>query len=521
MDLRHIVLAALVAVATPVVGAQATCTNGTAVLSGVGTFPCSNVDLVGHLPRSAFAVGTSGADGHNDIWGWTDPQTGTEYALVGTENGLGFVDLSTPTSPRVVGKLPTTVERSTWRDVKVYQNHAYIVADGSRGHGIQVFDLTRLRGVTGAPVLFTMDANYTGIASAHNIVINEATGYGYVVGAGRVTSSQPSECASRGFHVVDLRNPPNVTFVTCFSDASRDANPVLIAGYTHDAQCMIYRGPDPDYQGREICLGANEDVVTVFDVEDKSNVTIVSQAEYPNDSYTHQGWFDASQRYFLVNDELDEDDGLVATQRTIVIDFLDLDDPEVAFIYDSGLATIDHNLYVLGRYAFESNYQSGLRVLDLNDIGNNTIREVAFFDTYPQSDGIRFDGNWSNYPYFESGLIIANDISNGLFVLRPDAALAVGVEGAPVESGYTLSAPFPNPSADGASLTLEVDDAQQIRAELFDVAGRRVASVHEGAVGADRALVLDVPRGDLPSGIYILRVVGDRFETSRRLVFTR
>ena len=518
---RSALLAALAVALAPAPAAQADCRNGTAIVSDVGSFPCRNVDLVGYLPRATFAVGTSGAAGHNDIWGWTDPETGVEYALVGTENGLGFVDLSTPSEPRLVGKLPASGQASSWRDVKVYGDHAYVVADSSPGHGVQAFDLTRLRGATGAPVLFTEDARYTGIGSAHNIVINEETGYGYVVGARRVGSDQPAECGARGFHVIDLRDPPNMTFVTCFSDAARDANPRITAGYTHDAQCVVYRGPDADYRGREVCLGANEDVVTVFDVQDKSDVQIVSQAAYPNDAYTHQGWFDASQRYFLINDEIDERNGLVPFQRTIVMDFLDLDDPEVAFVYDSGLTTIDHNLYVRGRYAFESNYQSGLRILDLDQIGSGTLTEVAFFDTYPASDGLSYDGNWSNYPYFESGLVIANDISNGLFVLRPAAALAVATEEGPAGSGYALSAPFPNPSSDGARLTLRVDDGQRVVAELFDVAGRRVASVFDGAVGSGQTVELEVRRGDLPAAVYLVRVRGEGFEASRRLVLTR
>ncbi len=128
--------------------------------------------------------------------------------------------------------------------------------------------------------------------------------------------------------------------MTCFSDASREADPYIAPGYTHDAQCVVYRGPDADYQGRQLCFGSNEDVVTVFDVTDKADVRIVSQGEYPNDVYTHQGWLTEDQRYFLVNDEIDErtdfQSGGSGVQRTIVMDMSDLDSPDVALIYDSG-----------------------------------------------------------------------------------------------------------------------------------------------------------------------------------------
>ena len=63
----------------------------------VGAFSCSNVDLVAFLP-----VGAIGGDRGvrlNDIWGWTDPETGKEYALVGRVDGTSFVDVSDPANP--------------------------------------------------------------------------------------------------------------------------------------------------------------------------------------------------------------------------------------------------------------------------------------------------------------------------------------------------------------------------------------------------------------------------------------
>src|SRR5690606_20218176 len=97
-----------------------------------------------------------GASGGNDIWGWTDPETEKEYALMGLNNGTAFVDVSDPVNPVYLGKLPTHTQSSLWRDIKVYADHAFVVSEAS-GHGMQVFDLTRLRGVT-SPQTFTVDA---------------------------------------------------------------------------------------------------------------------------------------------------------------------------------------------------------------------------------------------------------------------------------------------------------------------------------------------------------------------------
>ncbi|MEL6771812.1 MAG: choice-of-anchor B family protein, partial [Bacteroidota bacterium] len=101
----------------------ASCSGGTAL-----SFPCSDVDLVGRLTTSQLNIRAfSGTPRGNDIWGWTDPETGVEYALVGTTEGTVFVSLADPVSPRVVGTLASATGTSTWRDLKTHGNYVYIV----------------------------------------------------------------------------------------------------------------------------------------------------------------------------------------------------------------------------------------------------------------------------------------------------------------------------------------------------------------------------------------------------------
>ena len=517
---RLLVLALLAAVAHPAPAQEVACVGGAVFVPDVGEFACDGVSLVGYLPVDAFATDESpAANANNDIWGWTDPQTGTEYALVGTENGTAFVDLSDPTRPRFVGKLPTQTTPSPWRDLKVYADHVFVVAE-AQNHGVQIFDLRRLREADGPPVTFEADAVYDRIGSAHNVVVNEATGFAYAVGFRLPEGAGlPASCDVPGFHAIDVRDPQNPAFAGCFSDVAAETG-MRTPGYTHDAQCIVYDGPDADHTGREVCLASNEDVVSIFDVTDKSDARLLSQAAYPNSAYTHQGWLTEDRRFFLVNDEGDESGG--ARQRTIVFDVSDLDDPEVAFIYDSGLTTIDHNLYVRDGYAFESNYETGLRILDLGGVTEGEIAEVAFFDTFPTSDNVAFNGQWSNYPFFESGLVIANDRQYGLFVLRPDVLVATDATAPPAaESGFALSGPTPNPTPSTARLALRVEAAQRVRADVYDLSGRHVRALHAGEVRAGRDLVLTIDGADLPAGVYVVRVVGERFEASRSVTIAR
>ena len=363
------------------------CTDGRA-----GEFPCSGISLAARVAPET--MGGEGAAG-NDLWGWTDPQTSSEYALMGLSNGTAFVDVTDPVNPVFLGRLPTHTTDSLWRDVKVYRDHAYVVADGAGAHGMQVFDLTRLRGVPG-PQTWAADVLYGDFGHAHNLAIDEASGFAYAVST--------DTCAG-GLHIVNLATPNNPLFAGCHSVTR-----------THDTQCVVYEGPDTEHRGRQICVSSNEDRVEVVDVTEKSAPLSLSSITYPQLRYVHQGWLTEDHRFFLLGDELDEIELNLST-RTHVFDVSDLDAPEYLYAHDLGTPATDHNLYVQGERVFEANYTSGLRVLRFGDLVSRDMVEMAFFDTYPDSDGPGTEGAWSVYPYLPSGTILVSDIANGLFVL--------------------------------------------------------------------------------------------------------
>ena len=198
------------------------CTNGRS-----GEYECQNVDLLSFVPLSELGCGGDA----NDIWGWTDPVTKREYAMIGCMDGTSFVDVTDPINPGVLGFLRTHTVSSMWRDLKVFKDHVFIVSEAS-GHGMQVFDLTLLRKLEPAkpgdvPEL-SSTVHYGEFGSAHNIVSNEDTGFMYSVG---------SKTCNSGLHMVDVNNPIDPQFAGCYSED----------GYVHDAQCVVYNGPDTRY----------------------------------------------------------------------------------------------------------------------------------------------------------------------------------------------------------------------------------------------------------------------------------
>ena len=268
-------------------------------------FPCDGVDLLAFLPLKAVGGDPLQA---SDLWGWTDSGSGREFVLLGLEDGTSFVEITDPTNPLYLGKLRASAEPSHSRDIKVDRDRAYNVSE-ARGHGMQVFDLTELLSVVTPPVRFAATGHYSGngLSTSHNIAISEETGFAYIVG---------SNTCRGGLHMIDLRGEGGPRFAGC--DGSD--------GYVHDAQCVVYRGPDASYQGREICFSINEDTLTIVDVTEKRAPRQIARTSYQGVSYMHQGWSTEDHLYLLTNDEGDEIDFQHNT-RTYIWDLVDLDRP--------------------------------------------------------------------------------------------------------------------------------------------------------------------------------------------------
>ena len=379
--------------------AQSPCSGGTAA-----GYPCDGITL-----QSKITVASMGAIEAQDSWGWTDSTTGKEYAIVGLNNGTAFIDISNPTSPIYLGKLPNHGGAGYYSDVKIYNNHAYIVSDDAGAPGMQIFDLTKLRSVSSPPQTFTQDGLYNAnsLRTVHNIFINQASGRLYLLGSNR---------NGGGPRVLDLSNPTNPTLVRNISTY----------GYCHDAQVLTYNGPDPDHQGKEIMIGSfsgSNDVI-IIDVDNPG--TIIGQISYTDQEYTHQGWFTEDKRFFIVGDELDEGASGFNT-RTLVFDLNDLDNPSLHYTHYGSTPSTDHNGYVRGNRYYLANYRAGMRVLKVDGLYDSppSMTEVNYFDTLPNSNSAGTNGLWNVYPYFESGNLLAtgfgeisSNTDGGVYILK-------------------------------------------------------------------------------------------------------
>jgi hypothetical protein len=208
-------------------------------------------------------------------------------------------------------------------------------------------------------------------------------------------------------------------------------------GYVHDAECLVYRGPDKRYEGRDICYGYNEDTITIYDATNKvgNTTNIISSTTFPGAEYIHQGVVndEMNQEYLFMDDEFDERDAKVGPMTqglptTHIFDIRDLENPVYTGHYAGRTRSIDHNQYIFDGLLYQSNYGNGLNVIDPSSVTEDptgaSMCEAGFIDVYPEDDEnegggtVAFLGSWSSYAGFKSGFIFVHTIERGSFVVK-------------------------------------------------------------------------------------------------------
>ncbi|HEX2058820.1 MAG TPA: choice-of-anchor B family protein [Actinomycetota bacterium] len=362
-------------------------------------FPCKGIDLLSHVTMGALEGGRVA-----DVWGWVDPETKKEYAVLAGGGGVRFFDVSKPTEPVYLGRMLGKADgQLIWQEIEILNDHAYVVCDASPC-GLQIFDLSRLRGVEGALPVWRPDVVLP-IGTFHSIASNADTNHiflnGGIVPVGGLPTGTPL--------IFDVTQPLAPVPLGAMADD----------GYTHDSLCPTYKGVDKRFKGHEICFNFNEDTITVYDVTaNPMQPDQLARVTYDKASYVHSGALTKDQSYLISTDEGDEVDHLHPS-TLYIWDVRKLDKPKLIGTFVASSLSIDHNVYSEQDALYHANYLNGFRILDLANASKGKLREVAWFDTRPMEDRAGFDGAWAAYPYLPSGNVLVGDMDGGLFVLRP------------------------------------------------------------------------------------------------------
>jgi choice-of-anchor B domain-containing protein len=364
--------------------------------SRAGDLPCKGIDVVGRV---------TGTGGIADVWGWVDPETKDEFAIVGGSSGPHFFNVTNPAKPVDLGSAVSyKPPAGLWLEMEILNDHLYWVCDLTPC-GLNVFDLTRLTGPEAALPVWRPDVHLP-LGTFHSIDSNPKTNHIFLNGFG---ISNPAGTPI----IFDVSTPLAPTPVGAMADD----------GYTHDSLCRNYRGNDKDHKGDEICFNFNEDSVTIYNVTDNPQQPVqLSRNPYEGAAYTHSGALTDDHNTLISTDEGDET-STGGPSTLFIWDVRDLDKPKLIDSWEANSLSIDHNVYSEGDALFHANYNNGLRILDLSKAHKGKLKEVAWIDTMPVADSPSFEGAWAAYPFLPSGNILIGDMSDGFFIVRPEPAV--------------------------------------------------------------------------------------------------
>lgn len=348
----------------------------------------------------------------NDIWGYAD-EAGNEYALVGTEDGTSIVDLSDPYNPVEVFWEPGM--HSVWRDIKTVGDYAYVTTEAL--NGLLIIDLSPLPASTNLPVAYYSGPVGMEWQSAHNLYADD-NGLVYIFGANRGVG---------GTIILDVQTSP--------------MSPIEIGDvndyYSHDG----FARNDTLYQANVF-----DGFFSMYDISVPGAPVLLGTRNTPSD-FTHNIWASNLGPFVFTTDEVSG--GFVAAY--------DISNPSNILELDRvqsspGSGVIPHNTHVLGNFLITSWYSDGVVIHDVTHPYN--MIEVGNYDTYPLQT-VNYDGCWGAYPYLPSGLILATDRTEGLFILSPTYEQASYLEGTITDAISSNPISLANITLNGVSVSEE------------------------------------------------------------------
>ncbi len=441
-----------------------------------------NMQLLGHYNDTSLAK--NGTQIWNDVMGWHDTTTNKEYLIAGTTDSIYFFDITDPSQLKICGRFWGTNRKCINRDYYPYQHYLYAVSDQCETLGnLQIFDMQYLPD----SVVKVYESDSLG-ALTHSIFIEEKSKRMYMH-LNKVPNKITGQLDRNPMDIISLEDP---------------INPVKIGTLKFPAPYQSVRVHESYVRNDTAYCSGETAGLFIFDVRQADTPTLISAIlpPYPQNAYNHSSWLDSSGRYLLFCDETPEGVGMK------IYDLKDITSPRIIG-QPFKAAGSPHNSYWMGRYAYTSMYYGGVHVYDLNQVDSPILG--AFYDTYPQNYTGGYEGCWGVWPFLPSGLILASDMQNGLFIFKTTEHLSLNEK----ELNHINISTYPNPFTQAFSFTIAAKHQQEANLAIYNLQGKLVLQKSTTLVAGANTLTQELAQAP---GMYFIKLTTNDVVYTARVI---
>ena len=443
-----------------------------------------SLELVDRIWFDSHITAEGDTVGGTDVWGYTAPN-GEEYALMGVMEGIAVVRIS---NMEVIDIVPGPFENGPYyyhRDIKTYSHYAYAMSTFTgTNQGLMIIDLSPLPD----SVRFVGSYIHGSDTTAHNLSIDTATGYAYILKQDYL-----------GFRLVNLADPENPEEVLSYD-----------YGYLND----LYARNDTVYVC-EYFAGS----FSIFDFSDKTNPELLARVDVPNSTSLHNIWPTLDGNHVMTTEE--------TIDRTVKMwNIEDMENIQLVgeYLGSNGYA---HSTHIMGDFAYISHYSAGVTVVDISDPTN--LIEVAQYDTYPFNDipDPAGSGCWGAYPFTQNGMVFASNLEGYLTIMQftETNISIIDAELKQIPNQIILHQNYPNPFNPVTKLRYSIPENGLVKIIIYDMMGRQVKTlVNQSQDAGYRSVIWDATNDfekPVSAGIYLYQIQAGEYIHTKKMVLLK
>lgn len=452
------------------------------VVVNAQNFASQNINLIGHWWNPSQPAEPSYGIKYQGVGGWFQQSSNREYAILGASDGTYFIDVTNPAVPVMCDYVPAAHGNLIWHEIQTYQNYAYIVSDDNAPNTFIIADLSYL-----PDSVHIVRNDNTIFERCHTVYVD-----GDKLWCGSVTGDNNAFYYS----------------MACYDLSADPTTPALIRTLDQD-----YQTPgtvhDMFVRNDTVYASGGYDGLYMFKF-DSVFTEIGSMTQYTESGYNHSSSLTSDGHTLIFMDEVPAGRGIKS------LDVTNMGNLTMNQIFRSNQGNTPHNPYVIGNdIVVCANYTDGVQIFNISN--PSAVYRCGYFDTdtsinaptYTQA----YHGCWGAYTELPSGLLLAADMQNGLFILDITSAMTSTANIS--EPSLSVSA-FPNPFNTNFFVNMNTTRSQQVNWTVYDASGRAVLSSTEYVPAGP--VILEIPAADLARGIYSVTVEGEELVATVKLI---